>query len=244
MSSQDNLPYLLNESPEFPDPRECLSQPEGLLAVGGDLSRERLISAYRQGIFPWYSELEPILWWSPNPRAVIYPDDVHISKSLRKLLRQKHYRTFINRDFEKVIQNCANRGVLEGTWITDEMQSAYIALHEIDLAHCVSVYDQEDNLIGGLYGVSLGKFFFGESMFSRAPNASKVALVTLARYLGELGFLMIDCQLPNSHLLSMGAVKLDREIFLNQLKQWVDWQQPEGIWLERELTNSLCMDGF
>jgi leucyl/phenylalanyl-tRNA---protein transferase len=242
MSHQDQLPFLLNDDIAFPSADFTLSNPEGLLAVGGDLSTDRLINAYRHGIFPWYSEPDPILWWCPSPRAVIYPETLHISKSLAKLLRQKKYRIELNRDFESVIANCAERGGdSEGTWITSEMYHAYCKLAERDVAHCVAIYHEQE-LIGGLYGLSMGKFFFGESMFSLKPNASKVALVALAAYLFEAGFLMIDCQIPNPHLTRMGAVEIAKPDYLKLLQQWVDWPQPEGLWLPRELTDSLALE--
>lgn len=242
MSHQDQLPFLLDSSLAFPNAEFALAQPEGLLAVGGDLSCERLISAYRQGIFPWYSEPDPILWWCPDPRAVIYPDSLHISKSLNKLMRQKKYQVLLNQDFHEVIKHCAERGGSdEGTWITSDMHHAYCELHERGVAHSIAVY-HEQQLIGGLYGLAMGKFFFGESMFSFKANASKVGLVTLAAYLFDAGYLMIDCQIPNPHLLSMGAVEIPKSTYLRQLKQWVDWPEPEGLWLTRDLTDCLAVE--
>ena len=186
--------------------------------MGGDLRPERLLSAYRSGIFPWYSDGDPILWWSPDPRLILYPDEVRVSRSLKKVIRRQTYRITINTNFPAVISACARipRHGAPGTWITDEMRRAYCVLHEMGYAHSVEVW-HEDRLVGGLYGVSLGLCFFGESMFSAMSNASKVALVYLCRRLQEKAFMFIDCQLPTDHLIRMGAAKIARKSFLSML---------------------------
>lgn len=201
----------------FPPPE--LASREGLLAVGGDLRPERLLEAYRRGIFPWYNEGQPILWWSPDPRAVLAPGAIKISRSLRKTLRSARFRLTCDAAFERVIDACAapRRPPLEtGTWITPEMRAAYLELHRRGCAHSVEVWRGPD-LAGGLYGVALGAGFFGESMFSRARDASKVALVWLARQLERWNYTMIDCQLPSAHLERLGARPVPRAAFLAQL---------------------------
>jgi len=238
MTHQDELPFLLQEKCIFPDVEYALEYPDGLLAVGGDLSKERLILAYRSGIFPWYSDPDPILWWSPDPRAVLFLDELKVSRSLAKSIRNRNYQVYLNRDFHKVVQNCADsRKETDGTWITEPMKAAYLTLHETGSAHCVSVYHNEI-LIGGLYGISMGKFFFGESMFSKATDASKVALFYLVHYLKNYQFLMIDCQVPNAHLQSLGSRNIKRKEFTDYLQQWNDCQQPENMWLNHCLSEN------
>jgi len=206
-------------NPEFPDPEQALRDPDGLLAVGGNLSISTLLSAYHQGIFPWYENGQPVLWWSPDPRAVLFPEKVRISRSLRKTWRRNNWQIRIDSDFQQVVENCAaprskSRG---GTWITPEMLQAYLALHLSGHAHSVEVWDN-NHLIGGLYGVSVGNLFCGESMFSFAPDASKIALVTLAGIMRQRsGDSLIDCQISNDHLLSMGATNIPRREFLARL---------------------------
>lgn len=201
----------------FPDPEMALQEPNGLLAVGGDLSPERLLKAYQQGIFPWFGEGDPILWWSPDPRAVILPSQLHISRSLRKFLRRCDYHCTFNFAFDEVISNCAEqRAYAEGTWITEDMQVAYSHLHALGHAHSVEVW-QGPNLVGGLYGMLMGQVFCGESMFHRADNASKIALLALRDHLLPHGLRLIDCQVPNAHLMSLGAVEMPRHSFLHQL---------------------------
>jgi leucyl/phenylalanyl-tRNA--protein transferase len=210
--------YLLTNDLIFPSPH--LASEEGLLAVGGDLSQERLLLAYRMGIFPWYSDNEPILWWSPDPRLVLYPREIHISKTLKKVIKKGVFQMTVDKAFERVIQACAHVHGNDdgGTWIVYEMVKAYRRLHLSGFAHSVEAwYDGE--LVGGLYGVSLGRSFFGESMFSRMSNASSVALVTLASYLKEKSFDMIDCQVTTTHLKNFGAIEIPRERFLAQLKE-------------------------
>jgi leucyl/phenylalanyl-tRNA--protein transferase len=192
----------------------------GLLAVGGDLSPQRLLLAYSMGIFPWYNPGEPILWWSPDPRCVLFPAQVHISKSLAKVLRRNDFHVTFDQDFAGVIASCRKIRTDLGTWITPEMSSAYLQLHRIGFAHSVECW-QQDQLVGGLYGVCLGRCFFGESMFSRVPNASKVALVTLCQQLNQAGFRIIDCQQTNGHLLRLGATEISRTHFCHLLSEGV-----------------------
>ncbi|OHB32511.1 MAG: leucyl/phenylalanyl-tRNA--protein transferase [Desulfuromonadaceae bacterium GWC2_58_13] len=209
--------YRLNDRLIFPPPE--FAEPEGLLAVGGDLSPSRLLLAYSMGIFPWFSEEEPILWWSPDPRCVLAPAELKISRSLAKTLRQDRFRVGFNEAFPAVVAACADsrRGQGAGTWITGNMQQAYDRLHRLGFAHSVECW-QGDELVGGLYGVCLGRCFFGESMFHRATDASKVALVALARRMEEKGWPLIDCQLPNPHLVSLGAKEIPRREFLRHLR--------------------------
>lgn len=204
---------LLDDEIIFPD--TALAEPDGLLAIGGDLSTERLQLAYQSGIFPWFSEGDPILWFSPHERCVIYPERIKISKSMNKLMKANVFTVTTNLAFDKVIENCAKtpRVGQDGTWITKEMQQAYIKLHEMGLAHSIEVWLNE-KLVGGLYGVKIGKVFCGESMFSLVSNASKTALIYLAK---NMSFKLIDCQLPNDHLMSLGAEMINREEYLEML---------------------------
>jgi leucyl/phenylalanyl-tRNA--protein transferase len=206
-----------------------------LLAAGGDLSADRLIQAYRHGCFPWFQEGQPILWWSPDPRTVLFPEELHISRSLGKVLRQSRYQVTFDRDFAAVIQACAApRDYADGTWITDSMQSAYLELHRRGYAHSVEVWEQ-DALVGGLYGLAIGQLFFGESMFSRADNASKVGFATLVERLKAWGFVLIDCQMPTEHLHSFGARAITRTTFADYLRQHLD--QPNiADWLPRRVS--------
>ena len=205
-------------NPVFPDPNTALDDPDGLLAVGGNLQPDTLISAYYNGIFPWYNKDDPILWWSPSTRCVIDPLDLHISKSLQKLLRQQRFTISFDQAFEQVINACAQRDSKTDTWINSDMISAYIALNKLGVAHSVEVW-QGSRLVGGAYGVAIGAVFCGESMFSKESNASKVSLVHLTQYLSGLGFQLIDCQLASSHLLTMGAKSLKRPKFLQILQK-------------------------
>jgi leucyl/phenylalanyl-tRNA--protein transferase len=203
----------------FPDPALAETEPNGLLAIGGDLTVERLVNAYKNGIFPWYSVGDPILWWSPDPRLILKPKDLHISRSLQKLIRQQKFEISLNQCFEKVIQACSEpRQGESGTWITEEIKAAYISLHQAGFALSVEIW-QNKELVGGLYGVELKGAFFGESMFSRVSNSSKIALVTLAEYALEKQIQLIDCQMTTAHLLSMGAKEMPRATFLDQLQQ-------------------------
>ena len=197
----------------FPDPAHA--PVDGPLARGGDLTPERLLDAYRHGIFPWFeNDRDPVLWWSPDPRAVLAPDQLRISKSLRKRLKSGRFRVTADRAFAEVVAGCAApRAKQPGTWITPRMARGYRALFELGFAHSVETW-RDDELVGGLYGVSLGRMFFGESMFSRQPDASKVALAHLTRQLVRWGFALIDCQITNDHLESLGAVFVERRDFL------------------------------
>lgn len=213
------LPRLNERNLEFPDPETALREPNGLLAFGGDLSVPRLLNAYRQGIFPWYNEGSPVLWWSPDPRTVIFPGQLHISRSLRKLLKQQPFLFTYNQAFAEVIQACSDvRRKQSGTWITADMQRAYIQLHKQGYAQSLECW-QDDKLVGGIYGVVLGKCFFGESMFSRVSNASKAVMVELDRYLRVHDFILLDCQVSSAHVLSMGAVEIPRRQFLQYIHQ-------------------------
>ena len=216
-------------NPVFPGPSSALTEPDGLLAVGGNLQPQTLLKAYREGIFPWYEEGQPVLWWSPAQRSIIRPGDLHISRSLAKSIRQGKFKVTTDQDFPTVIKNCAApRAKSHGTWITVEMQRAYIQLNQLNHAHSLEVW-LEDELVGGLYGVTIGSVFCGESMFSHVPDASKIALAALSQTLFRKGFKSIDCQLPNPHLENMGAIEIPRSEFLNNLYQWrkqpVSWPE-------------------
>jgi leucyl/phenylalanyl-tRNA--protein transferase len=209
--------YFLTRELYFPSVRE--SSPEGLVAIGGDLSPERLMLAYRNGIFPWFEDDEPILWWSPPQRMVLFPDEIKVSKSMRNILNRGIFSVTLNKAFREVITACREieRTGQDGTWITDDMTEAYCRLHELGIARSFEVW-QGDELVGGLYGVDLGRIFCGESMFSRVPNASKVAFITLARQLQKENYKLLDCQVYNDHLASLGAREIDREDFMEILK--------------------------
>lgn len=203
----------------FPDPERAERDPDGLLAIGGDLSPTRLLDAYRNGIFPWYSGDQPILWWSPDPRTVLYPDRVLVSRSLRRSLRRAGFEVSFDLAFDDVIRACAGpRRDADGTWITTEMTRAYRQLHLLGHAHSVEVW-QGGVLAGGLYGVAIGKAFFGESMFSTVRDASKIALVALCRRLVDRGYLVIDCQVRTDHLLRLGAEEMPRRDFLSLVRR-------------------------
>lgn len=224
------LTWLTRTSLDFPPLERALREPNGLLAAGGDLTPARLIQAYRHGCFPWYQEGQPLLWWSPDPRTVLLPDELHVSHSLRKLMRQKHFEVTLDQDFASVIRACAApRTYADGTWITPEMQDAYIALHAQGLAHSVEVW-RDGNLVGGLYGLAIGQLFFGESMFSFESNASKVGFVTLVERLKSWGFRLIDCQMPTQHLHSFGARAIARSEFRDYLHQYLD-QPSSADWI-------------
>ena len=213
------LTWLKRDTLTFPPLAKAMREPNGLLAAGGDLSADRLIQAYRHGCFPWFSEGQPILWWSPDPRTVLFPAELHVSRSLGKLLRKQRYEVSFDRDFAAVIQACAApRDYADGTWITDDMQKAYIELHARGHAHSVEVWDNGE-LVGGLYGLAMGQLFFGESMFSRADNASKYGFVTLVRQLQAWGCVLIDCQMPTDHLQSLGARSIPRPVFADYLQK-------------------------
>ena len=209
--------YKLNNNPNFPPVN--LANEDGLLAFGGQLEPKWVLEAYSRGIFPWYNEDEPILWWSPNPRSVIFIDEVKISKSMKKILKKSFFKVTFDRCFEEVIRACG--AVREETWISEKFVVTYTKLHNAGIAHSVEVWNGE-RLVGGLYGLSLGKMFFGESMFSIETNSSKFALIKLCEYLKKNNFLLIDCQVHNSHLESMGAREIDRSEFLKILNEQIN----------------------
>jgi leucyl/phenylalanyl-tRNA--protein transferase len=212
------LPQLDPLDIRFPPPAQALAEPNGLLAFGGDLRPERILEAYRQGIFPWYQDDQPILWWSPDPRAVLFPERVHVARSLRRVLRGTDFTVTLDRDFTAVIRQCGQATAKRpGTWITPAMQRAYGQLHQLGYAHSVEVW-RDGALVGGMYGIALGAVFFGESMFSRATNASKIALVHLCGQLRQWGFAVIDCQVSSNHLRSMGACEIVRSEFQQLLE--------------------------
>jgi leucyl/phenylalanyl-tRNA--protein transferase len=213
------IPVLGVHTQDFPPIEHALEDPNGLLAAGGDLTPKRLIDAYSKGIFPWFEQDQPILWWSPSPRAVLFPEKLHISRSLRKTLRKKIYHVTLDTAFTQVITACSQpRSYSDGTWITEDMIAAYIRLHELGYAHSVEAW-RDGELVGGLYGIALGKLFFGESMFSRATDASKVAFVHLAKQLQIWNYKLIDCQVENPHLNSLGASLMPRHDFKTYLQR-------------------------
>lgn len=227
------IPWL-TQAHNFPSVESALAEPNGLLAAGGDLSAARLLAAYRHGIFPWYSPGDPLLWWSPDPRMVLYPGELKISRSLARTLRQGDYSIRLDSAFSQVMAACAApRGQSGGTWISAEMQAAYQQLHQLGYAHSVETWRQEggtETLVGGLYGVAIGRVFYGESMFARVSNASKIALAHLCGYLERRGFGVIDCQMNTAHLASLGAREIPRHEFLVGLSHWVDAGDAAGHW--------------
>ncbi|MCU0803674.1 MAG: leucyl/phenylalanyl-tRNA--protein transferase [Burkholderiales bacterium] len=223
------IPWLDRDAP-FPPIEKALVRPNGLLAAGGDLSPERLLDAYRHGIFPWFSEGEPVLWWSPDPRMVLVPSAVRVTRSLAKTLRNREYEVRLDTAFPAVISGCAApRPDQAGTWITPEMRAAYFRLHALGYAHSVETWI-DGALAGGLYGVAVGRVFFGESMFSRARDASKIAFVHLARFLAGRGFELVDCQMHTAHLESLGAREIPRADFARRVAELVDYPEPPGRW--------------
>ena len=223
------IPWLDGDDP-FPPVHRALEEPNGLLAAGGELTVERLLDAYRHGIFPWYSDSQPVLWWSPDPRMVLVPSELDLARSLRKRLRKDDYEVRTDTCFSEVLLACAEpRDGQAGTWITDELAEAYIALHRAGYAHSVETWI-EGALAGGLYGVSIGRMFYGESMFTRASNASKIALAHLARQLERWQFPLIDCQMSTSHLASLGAREITRNDFLRTLSELVNYPTRSGTW--------------
>ncbi|MCH6257344.1 leucyl/phenylalanyl-tRNA--protein transferase [Puniceicoccaceae bacterium K14] len=225
------MPYyqLSDSDTRFPDPQ--LAESDGLIAVGGDLNPERLINAYASGIFPWYSEDQPILWFSPNPRLILYPQKFKLSDSLRRIVKSKKFSIKMDTRFEEVIRSCskAPRPDQDGTWITEDMVQAYIKLHKMGIAHSFEAY-QKDSLVGGLYGISLGNAFFGESMFHSVANASKVAFHALVTFCNQNNFSFIDAQVPTEHLKSLGAEEVSRELFLELLDQCLGNKTKQGSW--------------
>ena len=229
-------PAFLSPDPgaPFPPAEAALRQPDGLLAIGGDLSPQRLLNAYRHGIFPWYSEGQPILWWAPDPRMVFRTDGVRLSSRFRRGLRHSTWQVRADTAFAEVMAACAGtpRPGQDGTWITDAMQAAYLELHRLGHAHSVEVFDQ-DRLVGGLYGVAIGRMFFGESMYSGESGGSKIALAALAHRLLEWGWPLIDAQVENPHLLSLGAESWPRPKFLEQVADLTGLAEPMGSWTAR-----------
>lgn len=236
-----SLAWIPDDAPAdtFPPVDQAFDEPNGLLCAGGDLSPERLVAAYSRGIFPWFSDDEPILWWSPSPRTLLSAEQFHVSRSMRRVLQQHPYRLSIDENFAAVIQACAaprpNSG---GTWITEDMQAAYIALHEHGYAHSCEVWDGEE-LVGGIYGVAVGGAFCAESMFSRRSNTSKLALWTLLQQLQRWDFRLFDCQLWNQHLDSLGAFEVERDEFMPQLSQAIQLPDHEKTWeIDRDLVHN------
>jgi leucyl/phenylalanyl-tRNA--protein transferase len=227
------LPALLAPDPgsEFPDAATALTEPDGLLAIGGDLSPQRLLNAYRHGIFPWFSEGQPILWWSPDPRTVFHTDAVRLSSRFRRGLRRSTWQVRADTVFPEVVEACASasRAGQSGTWITEDMRAAYLRLHLQGHAHSVEVFDGP-RLVGGVYGVAVGRMFFGESMFSACSGGSKVALVALAGTLSAWGWPLLDAQVANEHLLGLGARLVPREEFLARVRELVHADAPTGSW--------------
>lgn len=239
-------PYWLNlyDYGRFPDVEHALREPDGLLAIGGDLSIERLLAAYQRGIFPWYSGDQPILWWSPDPRSVLLPEKLRISRSLRKTLKKNSFRISLDETFTEVIQECSlPRKYEPGTWITEEMMQAYIRLHRAGHAHSIECW-QEDRLVGGLYGLAQGNVFFGESMFARVSDASKIAFVYLVRQLQRWGFSLIDCQIQSEHLDRFGAENIPRNVFIHSIESLMTLPDYKGDWkLEAELIETIVRTG-
>lgn len=235
------IPWLDDDRPgqpltPFPPLQTALREPNGLLCAGGGLSPERLLMAYRRGIFPWFSEGDPVLWWSPDPRMVLFPPEFKCARSLRQALKQPGYRVRFDTDFAAVIAACAHtpRRGQDGTWIVDTVRQAYLRLHELGWAHSVEVWKtgagEQETLIGGLYGVAIGRMFFGESMFSHQSNASKIALAHLAHFLRQHEFGLIDCQMRTEHLASLGAREIPRADFIARLKTLCAAPRPPGFW--------------
>ncbi len=220
--------YYLSNDLTFPPIEGAV---DGIVAVGGDLSTERLLLAYQEGIFPWFNEEDPIVWWAPDPRFVLFPSKLKVSKSMKNVLRKNIFTVTFDKDFRKVITNCQQikRSGQEDTWITSDMLEAYCSLHEQGLAHSVEVWKGHE-LVGGLYGISLGKCFFGESMFAKESNASKVGFITLAQKLKKLNFELIDCQIHTNHLESLGAEEISREEFMLLLKKGIEFDDLIGNW--------------
>jgi len=233
------LPWLEDTGGIFPPASEAFDEPNGLLCAGGQLEPEVLLSAYSQGIFPWFDDDQPILWWSPNPRMIIEIDSFKASRSVRKLIRRGEFSFSLDTAFEQVIEDCAApRRDDNGTWITHEMRHAYLRLHHLGFAHSVEVW-QESELVGGLYGVAIGSQFFGESMFSKTSNASKAALTILVEQLSRWGFALIDCQVANPHLESLGAIEIQRSDFLARIAVTCSTGRQQTHWnLDSDLTHS------
>ncbi len=237
-----SLTFLTDSDKNFPHPSLALEEPNGLLAVGGDLSPQRLLTAYNSGIFPWFEERDPILWWSPDPRAIIIPGELHVSKSLKKFTKKSQWKITVNRDFLSVIEHCAApRARQDATWITSDIQQAYHQLHLSGQAHSLEVWN-EDTLIGGLYGIAVGKVFCGESMFHLATNASKVAMYYLQDLMLEFDYALIDTQMMNPHLASLGAQSIRREEFLTLLNTYKTQNAKKNCWVPRVIRQGEIYD--
>ncbi|MCE1185782.1 leucyl/phenylalanyl-tRNA--protein transferase [Zoogloea sp.] len=223
------IPWL-GLTPRFPSPAQALTDPNGLLAVGGALTPPWLLAAYRQGIFPWFSPGDPILWWSPDPRMVVFPAETRITRSLRKTLRNGHYEVRLDSAFPAVIRHCAAlREQREGTWITSDIEAAYIRMHALGYAHSVETW-MDGELVGGLYGMALGRVFYGESMFALRTDASKIAFAHLTRFLEQREFRVLDCQMTTAHLASLGGREIPRADFLRLLEQHCTEGPPPARW--------------
>jgi leucyl/phenylalanyl-tRNA--protein transferase len=233
------IPWLGARDP-FPPVEQALDEPNGLLAAGGDLSPERLLDAYAHGIFPWFNDGDPVLWWSPEPRMVLLPSELHLSRSLRKTIRSGAFTVTFDRAFEDVVEGCAApRSNQDGTWITGQMKRAYSELARLGFAHSAEAWEATE-LVGGLYGVALGRVFYGESMFSRRSNGSKVALAYLARQLERWGFALIDCQMSTEHLASLGAREIPRRHFLRTVRAAAVKEQVPAPWtIDTDLMSGL-----
>jgi leucyl/phenylalanyl-tRNA--protein transferase len=238
------LTQLHEQDLAFPPINNALTEPNGLLAVGGDLQPNRLVNAYSQGIFPWYSEGDPLMWWSPDPRAIIKLNELRINRTLRKALRKTPYKITLNTAFEEVIEQCADAPFRDdGIWILPEMQAAYLNLHQLGYAHSIEIWQTTDDdidlpsqvLVGGLYGVAVNGFFSGESMFYTKPNASKFAIVALAQLLNSIGVEFIDCQIHNPFLADMGAVEISRNSFIEMKDTAINKSVVNNFWTAREL---------
>lgn len=227
----------------FPPATAALSQPDGLLCFGGDLSAQRLLCAYERGIFPWYSEGQPIMWWSPSPRCVIYPHEVKISRSLKKTMRNGGYDFSMDNAFTEVVAACAApRDADGGTWITQDMQNAYTHLHQLGHAHSTEVW-KDGVLVGGLYGIAMGRIFFGESMFSTERDTSKIALVCMTHRLRQHGFQLIDSQVTSAHMLSLGAREIERTTFLSTLNKYCHVENAIHLWQTGKIpVKEYCFD--
>ena len=230
------IPWIESDQAGFPPVEQALTDPDGLLVAGGDLKTSRLLDAYRNGIFPWYEQGQPILWWSPDPRLVLRPSQLKVSRSLGKLIRRGNYQFSFDQNFPAVIRHCAeHRSDSTGTWITDEMEAAYTEMYRRGFAHSVEVWSQA-RLVGGLYGIALGRVFFGESMFRLQDNTSKLALVFLVKQLQLWDYQLIDCQVSSDHLKKLGAEEISRAEFVRQLAQLTPGAVSAGAWDNNQIT--------
>ena len=230
------LPTLSTTDFIFPSIDTALSEPDGLLAMGGDLSAPRILNAYRHAIFPWFSEGEPLLWWSPSERATIKVNQCHISKSMKRFLRKQHYTITINTQFENVIRACSKpRTQQQETWISENIINAYCELHHLGIAHSIEIINENQQLVGGLYGINVGKVFCGESMFSLEENTSKLAFIALNQHFKKYGGEIIDCQMMTEHLKSLGVSPIDRKTFQDQLIEFRDQPVDQKCWIADEI---------